>query len=125
MKQRIFITAKIHRATVTDANLNYKGSISLCPELIKAAGLLPYEFVHVNNLANGNHWETYIIPGAPGAVTLNGPPARLFCAGDKVVINRLEHVTPDEIAGLTHTVVYVDESNNVLKTETHHVIEGN
>ena len=110
---RIFITAKIHRATVTDACVDYPGSVTLCPELIKAAGLLPNEFVHINNVANGNHWETYVVPGNPGDVILNGPPAHLFSPGDKVVINRLEHL--DDASGLVQRVVHVDSKNNVTE----------
>lgn len=111
--KRLFVRSKIHRATVTDANLNYEGSISLCPEMMKSAGILPFEFVHVNNVANGIHWETYAIPGENNQVVLNGPPAHHFKAGDKVIIFTLAELQQHEITGFTHTVVY-PEDNNVI-----------
>ena len=109
---KIFITSKIHRATVTDAHVDYPGSITLCPELIRAAGFLPNEFVHINNVMNGNHWETYVVAGNPGDVILNGPPAHLFKKGDIVVVNRLEHL--DDASQLVQRVVHVDSVNNVV-----------
>jgi aspartate 1-decarboxylase len=116
MRQRLFVTAKIHRATVTDANADYKGSIAICPELIAAAGLMKFEFVHINNVNNGNHWETYVIPGDPQSVVLNGPPAHLFSRGDIIVINRIEHIPVTELGDITQTVVYVDAENRVTQT---------
>lgn len=116
--QRIFVTAKCHRATVTDANLDYKGSIAVSREIMDAMGLLPFEFVHVNNLANGAHWETYVIPGLPGEVTLHGPPAHHFKRGDRVVINRLVHVSPLELEDLEHRCVFVGPDNRVTRVDT-------
>ena len=124
MRQRLFVTSKIHRATVTDADVNYKGSISLCPELIRAAGLMRFELVHINNVNNGNHWETYVVPGEPGAVVLNGPPAHLFSRGDLVVINRIESVPVSELTSLTQTVVFVDGSNRVTRVTTTPAIDS-
>jgi aspartate 1-decarboxylase len=115
--KRLFVRAKIHRATVTDANLNYKGSISLDPELISKAGLRPYEFVHVNNVRNGVHWETYVIPGEHRNVVLNGPPAHHFQPGDKVIIFALAELEPEEIESFVHTCVYVTDSNDIFKVE--------
>ncbi len=112
--KRLFVRSKIHRATVTDANLDYEGSISLCPELMKFAKIQPFEFVHVNNVANGVHWETYAIPGEKGQVILNGPPAHHFKAGDKVIVFALAELEQFEIADFVHTVVYPDD-NNVVK----------
>jgi len=113
MRQRLFVTAKIHRATVTDANADYKGSIAICPELIAAAGLMKFELVHINNVNNGNHWETYVIPGDPQSIVLNGPPAHLFSKGDIVVINRIENIPINELDTVTQTVIYVDAENRV------------
>ncbi len=116
MRQRLFVTAKVHRATVTDANVDYKASIAICPDIIAAAGLMKFEFVHINNVNNGNHWETYVIPGEPRSIVLNGPPAHLFSKGDIVVINRLEHIPVTELDSVTQTVIYVDADNKITKT---------
>lgn len=116
MRQRLFVTAKIHRATVTDANADYKGSIAICPELIAAAGLMKFELVHINNVNNGNHWETYVIPGEPQSIVLNGPPAHLFSRGDIVVINRIENIPINELDTVTQTVIYVDAENRITNT---------
>ncbi|MBY0611485.1 MAG: aspartate 1-decarboxylase [Beijerinckiaceae bacterium] len=115
---RTFVKSKIHRAKVTGADLNYVGSISICPELMKAAGMLEYEFVHVNNLSNGFHWETYAILGGPGEITLNGPPARNFCKDDLVVILTLLNVPVGDEHKVTHTVVFVDGDNIITGVET-------
>jgi len=85
---RTFLRAKIHRATVTDANLNYRGSIAICRRLMALVGIEPFEMVHVNSMANGKHWETYVIESdVEGEITLHGPPAHFFSKGDQVVIN--------------------------------------
>ncbi len=75
---RLMLRSKIHRATVTDANLEYEGSLTVDPVLIEAAGMLPYEQVSVSNLNNGERFETYVIPGKRGSgeMVLNGPTAR-------------------------------------------------
>lgn len=112
--KRLFVRSKIHRATVTDANLDYMGSISIDPVLMVSAYLRPYEFVHVNNVRNGVHWETYVIPGKTGEITLNGPPAHHFAAGDKVIIFSLAMLEDDEISTFEHTVVFVDDQNKVV-----------
>ena len=122
--QRLFVTAKCHRATVTDANLTYKGSIAISREIMDAMGLLPFEFVHVNNCANGAHWETYAIPGLPGEITLHGPPAHHFKRGDQVVINRLVHVGPHDIEHLEHRCVFVGPLNDVVRVETKPIMGG-
>jgi len=120
--ERFFVTATIHGGTVTRADLNYKGSITLDPAIVEAAGLLPFELVHINNFRNGVHWETYVIKGAPGEIVLNGPPANHFRAGDMVVINRVASVREDELATLTNTVVYLDRENRISSVETRNVI---
>jgi aspartate 1-decarboxylase len=114
---RTFVRSKIHRAKVTGAELDYVGSISICKDLLKAADMAPYEFVHVNNLSNGFHWETYIIEGKKGEITLNGPPARHFRPGDLVVIFALLGVPLDKVGEFEHTVVFVDGDNNVTSVE--------
>jgi aspartate 1-decarboxylase len=86
--RRTMCKSKIHRATVTDANLAYEGSITLDPVLMEAADLLEYEQVHVVDINNGARFETYVIQGAAGRgdVVLNGAAARLVQPGDKVII---------------------------------------
>ncbi|MDE2237943.1 MAG: aspartate 1-decarboxylase, partial [Elusimicrobia bacterium] len=91
-------TGKLHRVRVTGARLDYQGSITIDSELMRAAGMLPLQMVHVNSMANAAHWETYVIPGAPGGgeICLNGCPARLFHPGDEVIIMAVEHMTREE-----------------------------
>src|SRR6185436_5802202 len=83
-----FCTGKIHRATVTDANLNYIGSVTIDEDLVNGAGLFAGQLVFINNLRNGQHWETYIVKGekGKGEIILNGPPAHHFQRGDIVII---------------------------------------
>ena len=115
MRTRIFCTAKIHRATVTGGDLNYSGSITIDKKLLDSAGILPYEMVHVNNINNGNHWETYVIPGKDGEIILNGAPARLFLKGDLVIIMRFENIPISEIDKVKQKVIYVNEKNEEIK----------
>lgn len=113
---KTFVKAKIHRATVTDADLNYTGSITVDQALLTASGIQPYELVHVNNLSNAAHWETYVIPGTAGQIVLNGPPSRLFQKGDLVVV--LGMVTLSLGEQVEHKTVFVNELNEVVITET-------
>lgn len=115
--KRTLVRAKIHGAYVSDSNPSYKGSISICPKLIRAAGLMPFELVHVNNYSNGAHWETYVIPGRTGEITLNGPPSRLFQAGDKIVILSVVELDSKkgELAAFEHRVVFVDRKNRITE----------
>lgn len=110
----LMVKSKIHRATVTDGNLNYKGSITVGKELMEAANLRPFEFVHVNNLSNAHHWETYVIPGNTGEIILNGPPARLFQPGDKVVILGFSYLAEHEMKDFNHIDVMVDDANGII-----------
>jgi len=114
----LMVKSKIHRATVTDGNLNYKGSITIDETLMKAARLRPFEFVHVNNLSNAAHWETYVIPGKKGEIILNGPPARLFQSGDKVVILGFSYLTEEEMPEFTHVDVIVTDTNELIEVFT-------
>lgn len=110
--------SKIHRATVTGADLNYMGSITIDAGLMKAANILPNEKVQVVNNNNGARLETYVIPGPEGAgdICLNGAAARLVQPGDKVII--ISYVMLEEEKALQHKprVVFVDERNRVTKT---------
>jgi aspartate 1-decarboxylase len=113
-------TGKLHRARVTGARLDYEGSITIDPLLMKAAGIEPFQLVHVNSLANAVHWETYAIPGKTGhgEICLNGCPARLFQPGDYVIILSLEQMSRQKAAKIEHRVVYLDADNQVLRVET-------
>jgi len=108
--------SKIHRATVTDANLKYEGSLELDPILMKAANILESEKVQVVNVANGERFETYTILGKPGSgtVCLNGPAARLGQVGDEVIIITYVLLTPEQAANHKPIVVKVDKSNKIL-----------
>lgn len=112
--QKTFVKSKIHRATVTDADLKYNGSITIDEALLIASGIQPYELVHINNLSNAAHWETYVIPGTAGQIVLNGPPSRLFQKGDLVVI--LGMVTLSLGEQVEHKTVFVNEFNEVVTT---------
>lgn len=113
--QRVMCKSKIHRATVTGADLNYVGSITIDPELMKAAELLEYEQVHVVNINNGARFETYVIPGTPGEgeICLNGAAARLAHAGDKVIIISYGQYDEEELAEFRPAFVFVDEENRI------------
>ncbi len=110
---REMLRSKIHRATITEADLNYEGSLSLCPELRKAADMLVYEKIAVVNINNGQRFETYIIEGKKGQVCLNGAAARLGHVGDKVII--MSYCRLDDAAARKHIPikVLVDEHNNI------------
>ena len=110
--------AKIHRATVTDANLHYQGSITLDPDLLDAAGMYPNEKVQVVNVNNGARLDTYIMVGerGSGVVCMNGPAARLAQIGDTVIVIAYAIVDKSEMAGFEPTLVHVDEANRPLRT---------
>lgn len=113
---RTMFRAKIHRATVTDANLNYMGSITIDQELLEAAGILPYEQVQVVNLNNGARLETYVIPGPAGRgdVCLNGAAARHAQVGDIVIVMAYALMSDEEARQLKPTVVHVDNHNRQI-----------
>ncbi|MBX7160832.1 MAG: aspartate 1-decarboxylase [Acidimicrobiia bacterium] len=111
---RTMMNGKIHRATVTDANLDYVGSISVDPALLEAADILPNELVHVLDITNGNRLETYAIPGAPGEVCLNGAAAHLVDRGDLVIIVSYVSLEDAEARAHTPSVVLVDEANRIV-----------
>jgi len=112
---RLMLRAKIHRATVTDANLEYEGSLTVDPVLLETAGILPYEQVSVSNLNNGERFETYVIPGKRGGgeVVLNGPTARKGAKGDKVIVFCYEYYSQDELKTFKPKLVYVDAANRI------------
>lgn len=111
--------AKLHRATVTDGSLNYMGSITIDEALIEAVGLVPGQMVTINNLSNAATWRTYILKGerGKGDVVLNGPPARIFQKGDKVVILGEAWVTAEEAAKMSPTVAFMDDKNQITEVK--------
>ena len=114
--RRTLMTSKIHRATVTDANLNYEGSITIDRDLMDAADLLPYERVHVLDIDNGARFETYVIEGERGGgdMCVNGAAARLVHTGDKIIVISYGEFDPEEAAAHTPLVVKVDKRNRPL-----------
>ena len=119
--QRTMCKAKIHRASVTQANLNYIGSITIDQDLLEAADIYPYEKVQVVNVSNGSRLETYTIAGARGSgvICLNGAAARLNAEGDIVIIISYGEYNEQEIRFLVPRVIFVDADNRI--TETRHV----
>lgn len=116
--------AKIHRATVTEADLNYVGSITIDEELLEKSGMRPYQYVNITNVSNGFFWQTYIIAGkrGQGDICLNGPPARHFQVGDKIIVLAEAWLEPSEMGQLNPTVVFVDDKNKVTKVEKHKTV---
>jgi len=112
--RRRMMKSKIHRATVTDANLNYVGSITLDTELMRQADILEWEQVAILDIDNGNRFETYVIPGGPGEVCLNGAAARLVHKGDKIIIITYADYENAELDGFTPLIVHVDAANRVV-----------
>jgi aspartate 1-decarboxylase len=117
--QRTMCKGKIHRATVTQANLNYIGSITIDQDLLEAADIYPYEKVQVVNVSNGSRLETYTISGARGSgvICLNGAAARLTAEGDIVIIISYGQYEEQEIRSLVPQVVFVDADNRITETK--------
>jgi aspartate 1-decarboxylase len=115
--QRFMLKSKIHRATVTDSNLHYQGSLTLDENLMKAANLLPFEQVQVYNITNGNRFETYVIKGKRGSGTIcvNGAAAHLAKKGDLIIIANYVLMEEKEARGSLAKIVFVDGRNRMLK----------
>ena len=111
------LKAKIHRATVTQAELDYVGSITVDMDLLEEAGILEYEKVQIVDVNNGSRFETYTIAGerGSGVMCLNGAAARMVQTGDKIILMAYAQVTPEEASELRPTVLFVDEKNKVTK----------
>lgn len=105
------LKSKLHRASVTGADLNYEGSISIDPDLIRAAGMYPYEKVDIYNVNTGSRFSTYIIEGLTGEVCLNGAAARLVAVGDRVIIASYTWIDTAQAADWKPVVVLLDERN--------------
>ncbi|CCK20164.1 aspartate 1-decarboxylase [Lactococcus laudensis] len=111
------LKCKIHRATVTQAELDYVGSITIDAKLLAASGLLPYEKVHIVNINNGERFETYVIegPADTGVICLNGAAARKVQVQDKIIIMAYAQVTTEEARVLKPQAVFVTDDNKVEK----------
>jgi len=109
------LKSKLHRAVVTDANLNYEGSISIDEQLMEAADLLPYEKVAIYDISNGERFSTYVIPGRrnSGTICLNGAAARKVSRGDLIIIASYVTVSEDEASGWSPKCVLLDAENRI------------
>jgi len=107
--------SKIHRATVTRADLDYVGSITIDQALLEASGLVPYQYVNITNVSNGVFWQTYVMaaPKGSGRIELNGPPARHFQPGDKIIVLGEAYLEPSELDGLDPKIVIVEGEDSV------------
>jgi aspartate 1-decarboxylase len=117
---RTICKSKIHRATVTEANVEYAGSLTLDATLMRAADLVPYEQIHVVDVDNGARLVTYVIEGEPGSgvVCANGAAARLISAGDRIIIISYAQATPEELKAFAPKVVLLDERNRIQQVST-------
>ncbi|WP_447973210.1 aspartate 1-decarboxylase [Nitrospira sp. Kam-Ns4a] len=113
---RQMLRAKIHRATVTDACLEYEGSLTVDEDLLDAAGILPYELVMISNLNNGERFTTYAMAGKRGGgeIVLNGPTARKAVVGDKIIIFCYEYYAEDEAKRHRPKIIQVDDKNRIV-----------
>lgn len=113
---RQMLRAKIHRATVTDACLEYEGSLTIDEDLMDVAGILPYELVMISNLNNGERFSTYAMAGKRGSgeIVLNGPTARKAVVGDKIIIFCYEYYGEDEVKQHRPRIIQVNEHNKMV-----------
>jgi aspartate 1-decarboxylase len=114
--RRILFKSKIHRATVTQADLDYEGSVTIDRDLLRAADILPYEKVAVWNVTRGTRLETYALegPSGSGVICINGAAAHLNQPGDLVILATFAEVEEAELAGWKPTVVFVDGQNRIV-----------
>jgi aspartate 1-decarboxylase len=117
--QRTMLKSKIHRATVTDCDLHYVGSITIDPELLEAADILEHEQVHVVDVDNGARFETYTIAGERGSgeVKVNGAAARLVHRGDTVIVISYAGYSTEEMEHYAPRVVHVDKTNTIVAAD--------
>lgn len=111
------LKAKIHRAVVTQADLNYVGSVTIDSTLLQESGILEYEKVQIVDIENGNRFETYTIAGEPGSgiICLNGAAAKCVSVGDKVIIMAYANLTPEDAKTHKPMVVFVDDNNKIVR----------
>ena len=115
--QRTFLKTKLHRATITSADLHYEGSISLGRELCRAAGLLEFEQVDIYDITNGARFTTYVIYGESGQVQINGAAARLVQPGDRIIVAGYVQLDTTEVAAHSPRVVLLGEKNAIHSVE--------
>jgi aspartate 1-decarboxylase len=108
---RIMLKSKIHRATITDSNIDYEGSITIDRKLMEETDILPFEQVQVLDINNGSRFTTYAIEGGPGEICINGAAARLVSLGDLVIILSYCHVNDEEARNFRPKLVFVDANN--------------
>jgi aspartate 1-decarboxylase len=113
--QRCVLRAKLHAATVTQAELDYQGSITIDADLMKRADIRPYEQVQVSNLNNGERFQTYAIPGKKGQICLNGPTARKGVVGDRIMIFAYCWLEDHELRNHKPKILFLTEKNRVKK----------
>lgn len=115
--QRQMLTAKIQRATITDADLNYEGSLTIDKEILDAVGMRPYERVMVYNINNGERFDTYAIEGEPGSgvIGLNGAAARKGLVGDLIIIVTYASFSEEELSNYSPKIVLLSKSNKIKK----------
>jgi len=109
------LKSKIHLATITDTQLHYQGSIGIGKELMEASGLIAGEKVHVLNFDNGQRFETYVIEGEKGEISLRGPAARLGKIGEKVILLAYGHIDQNEAKEFKPKIVFVNEKNEAIE----------
>jgi aspartate 1-decarboxylase len=115
---RVMLKSKVHRARVTEVDVNYEGSIAIDKRLMAEADILPYEQVHVVNVNNGARFETYAIEAEAGSGTIGirGAAARLAAVGDIIIILTYRHVNEEDTLNYHPTLVYVDENNVITRS---------
>ena len=117
--RRTMLKSKIHRATVTGSDLHYVGSITVDPDLLEAADILPHEQVHVVDVDNGARFETYTLVGerGSGVVQVNGAAARLVHTGDAIIVISYADYSAEDLAEYSPTVVHVDRANSIIQVD--------
>ena len=117
--QKIMLTAKLHRATVTDRDIEYEGSIQIDEALMEEVGISSYEQVHIYDINNGNRLITYVIPGerGSGVISVNGAAARLVERNDRIIIAAYGMMSIDTVENYQPRVLLLDESNKVVERQ--------
>ncbi|WP_455904063.1 aspartate 1-decarboxylase [Microbacterium sp.] len=117
--RRTMLKSKIHRATVTGSDLHYVGSITVDPDLLEAADILPHEQVHVVDVDNGSRFETYTLVGerGSGVIQVDGAAARLVHTGDTIIVISYADYSPEDLADYEPVVVHVDRSNAIVRVD--------
>lgn len=115
--QRVMLKSKIHRVTITEADLNYNGSMTIDRDLMDAAGIVPFEQVKIYNINNGERFDTYAIEGAAGSgvIGLNGAAARKGHIGDLIIIVTYANYDDNELEGFSPVILLCDETNKVIE----------